>query len=89
MMITRALRMAKSNWFRLEKQTTLHLHLTCFVHYFAVLARPKCELPDFTFFWRMRTPDNDFFIFFKNLNTVLKNSTHKNSLTFDKLSDME
>ena len=40
MTITMALRMAKSCGFRLVKQTTLHLHLTFFVHYFAVLAQP-------------------------------------------------
>ena len=43
----------------------------------------------FHIFWRIRTPDNHFLSFLKTLNTVLENSTHKNSLTFDKLSDME
>lgn len=46
-----ALRMEKSCGFRLVKQTTLHLHLTFFVHYFAVLSQPamRTALPDFIF----------------------------------------
>ena len=68
-----ATRTSKSNWLRLAKQQ-LCTCITLFVNFFAVTARLRRELPNFTFY-RQSKHTTTYLSYSVNLDIFLKNST--------------
>ena len=66
-----ATRTAKRQQVLIGKTTTLHVHHTFFVYFFAVSARLQRELPNFPFYGGREHYTTIFFFLFVNLDTVL------------------
>ena len=77
----------KSNRFTSAKQQ-LCTCITLFVHFFAVTARLRRELPNFAFYRQREHTTTNFSRLSLNLNIFLKNSNLESLPTLDKVSEL-